>query len=231
MATWVSHMRIAEHFMKKDERLNNVRFLVGNIGPDCGVPNEDWSAFTPDTNVTHWQTAGKDTIDADDFRSKYLKTHDEKYPFYLGYYFHLLTDRAWSGFFKRKKEEPAYAEGLSRDKNFIWTIKKDWYGQDHLFLRDHSDFVFYRLFAKIDAFPNEYFDFYPDNAFTDRIKYITGFYLSSHEDPDRVFTYLTKQEMDGFVEATIHDIENIYTNINISHQTEGTTWRTPSTYK
>ena len=47
MATWIAHMRIAEHFMKKDAALDNALFLVGNIGPDCGVPNEDWSVLRP----------------------------------------------------------------------------------------------------------------------------------------------------------------------------------------
>ena len=53
MATWIAHMRIAEYFMNKDNRLNNIYFLVGNIGPDCGVPNEVWSKFTPDKDITH----------------------------------------------------------------------------------------------------------------------------------------------------------------------------------
>lgn len=68
MATWVAHMRIANHFMKTHEHLNNIQFLAGNIGPDCGVPNEDWSRFTPDKTMTHWQKAGHDTIDADGFK-------------------------------------------------------------------------------------------------------------------------------------------------------------------
>jgi len=51
MATWITHMRIAEHFMKRYKELNNAIFLVGNLGPDCGVPNEDWSIFTPETRT------------------------------------------------------------------------------------------------------------------------------------------------------------------------------------
>ena len=39
-------MRIAEHFMNINTNLNNKEFFVGNIGPDCGVPNEDWSQIT-----------------------------------------------------------------------------------------------------------------------------------------------------------------------------------------
>lgn len=202
-------MRIAEHFMQKSERLNNELFLVGNIGPDCGVPNDDWSVFTPDKNITHWWSKDGKYIDTDDFKSRYLNADDVRYPFYLGYYLHLITDIQWSKLYKKKRLEPIYSEGLARDKGFIWTIKKDWYGQDNLFLQSHPESVFYRIFSKIDAFENNYFDFYPDNAFIRQIKYITNFYLSASEDPKRDFPFLSKSEMDNFVHETINIIQQL----------------------
>ncbi len=207
MATWVAHMRIADYFMKKYPELNNERFLVGNIGPDCGVPNEDWSAFTPSKQVTHWHTTEDGRIDAEDFRQKYLQKKDESYPFYLGYYFHLLTDIAWARFYQKKKQEPPYAEGLARDPQFIWKIKEDWYGQDVIFLRKNPEFVFFTLFAKIESFENEYFDFYPDEAFLRQIKYITNFYLTAEEDENREFPYLSAGEMDGFIAEAAAEVE------------------------
>lgn len=207
MATWIAHMRIAEHFMQKHNELNNEMFLVGNIGPDCGVPNEDWSMFTPDKNVTHWWSKDGKYIDAEDFKRNFLNVKDARYPFYLGYYFHLLTDIEWSKLYTKKKLEPIYAEGLANDSGFIWEIKKDWYGQDHLFLQRHPDFIFYNMFAKIEKFDNDYFDFYPDDAFIRQIKYITDFYLSANEDPERKFPFLSKNEMDNFVSKTINVID------------------------
>lgn len=209
MATWIAHMRIAEYFMQNNSLLNNEMFLVGNIGPDCGVPNEDWSHFTPDTSITHWKTGEKKTtIDADGFKQSYLQSKDEKYPFYLGYYFHLVTDIEWAKLFERKKQEPLYADGLNADSKFIWTIKKDWYGQDHVYLQEHKESIFFTEFSKIDEFPNVYFDFYPDNAFTRQIKYITNFYLQANENPNRLFPFLSKSEMDDFVRNTINVLVN-----------------------
>jgi len=83
MATWIAHMRIAEHFMKLDERLDSIEFLVGNIAPDCGKPNEDWSKFTPDVSITHWKNDGEN-IDAEDFKHKYIHKGETGYDFYLG---------------------------------------------------------------------------------------------------------------------------------------------------
>ncbi len=204
MATWIAHMRIAEYFMNKDNRLNNPYFLVGNIGPDCGVPNEDWSKFTPDKDVTHWTFKDGKTIDADDFKQKYLVDIDERFPFYLGYYFHLITDIEW-----KKKFESRYAKYLENDKSFIWTIKKDWYGQDHLFLKNNPGSIFYTMFSKIKEFDNIFFDFYPSNAFIRQVSYITSFYLAGNDNLDREFPYLSKSDMDEFVSETIKVLEEI----------------------
>ena len=212
MATWIAHMRIAAHFMKKHQALNNTEFLVGNIGPDCGVPNDDWSAFTPDKNVTHWHNGGED-VDAADFKDRYLSELSPN-PFYIGYYLHLLTDIEWTKFYKRKRQYPSYAEGLQKDPQFIWKIKDDWYGQDHLFLLRNPDCIFYTLFAKIREFDNVYFDFFPKNAFIRQVQYITNFYLTETDNPDREFPYLSREEMDAFVQDTIAVLEEAWPRNN-----------------
>jgi len=211
MATWIAHMRVAECLMRNHPELDNDDFLVGNIGPDCGVPNEDWSAFTPDKQVSHWMTDGKN-IDAADFLRQY-KPLMASNPFYTGYYFHLLTDIEWSKLFLRKKLEPLHAEGFAKDKGFIWTIKKDWYGQDHLYVKANPQSIFHTRFARIQQFNNTYFDFYPANAFTRQIKYITNFYQTAEEDGSRPFPYLSKAEMDAFVAETAAAIEKAYSEV------------------
>ncbi len=198
MATWIAHLRIAEELARRNPDLDDDRFYVGNIGPDCGVPNADWSAFTPDTAVSHWKVSG--TIDADGFRQAHLDAEPAgpRRLFYLGYWVHLVTDILWGEFLTEKKKTPAYAP-LKEDRNFIWTIKKDWYGHDVLYLRAHPESVFFRRFAPIESFPNEYLDYYPADAFSRQIQYITGYYLNYAEPLDRPFPFLSLQEMDDFV--------------------------------
>jgi len=213
MATWIAHLRIAEHFMNTYAQLNNDDFLVGNIAPDSGIPNEDWSVFTPNGNVSHWKN--ESGIDAEGFKEKYLLSQNEKYPFYLGYYFHLLTDIEWSKLFAEKEKEPVYADGLNADPKYIWTIKKDWYGQDRVYLQKHNESVFFTRFAKINEFPNVYLDYFPDEAFTHRIDYITKYYIESYEseNPERNFPFLSKAEMGNFVDNTILVLENVYKSL------------------
>ena len=70
MATWGSHFRIAENILKTYTNLNRQLFAIGNIAPDCGLPNDDWSAFTPPKELSHF------TIDD---TSDFLETKTDKF--------------------------------------------------------------------------------------------------------------------------------------------------------
>ncbi len=72
MATWIAHLRIAEKLLNKGYNFEPKAFVVGNIGPDSGVPNEDWSSFNPPKKITHWQGEDK-KINPENFWDKYLK--------------------------------------------------------------------------------------------------------------------------------------------------------------
>ena len=47
LATWVTHFRIAEQLLKKKAPVSTVQFLVGNIGPDCGLIGQDGTPTPP----------------------------------------------------------------------------------------------------------------------------------------------------------------------------------------
>ncbi len=52
MATWVTHLMVADGVLDKVSGLDRHGFCVGNIAPDCNVENEDWTEFTPPRAVT-----------------------------------------------------------------------------------------------------------------------------------------------------------------------------------
>ena len=102
MATWVTHLMIADSVLQHIPSLDRRGFCVGNIAPDCNVENEDWTVFTPSREVTHWmQGARKKASDCDAFYEQYIaKRRDgiqsaEEYAFLMGYYAHLITDAAF----------------------------------------------------------------------------------------------------------------------------------------
>ena len=54
MASWMVHLRVADELLKKIEKLDEQAFVIGNIAPDSGVPNEDWTVFQPPKDVSHF---------------------------------------------------------------------------------------------------------------------------------------------------------------------------------
>ncbi|MCQ4925125.1 zinc dependent phospholipase C family protein [Tissierella carlieri] len=200
MATWGAHIRIAETILNANRSLDEKYFLVGNVGPDCGEPNEDWSEFFPSKSVSHWINKDE-VIEAEKFYDEYLNKEiedDKLYSFLLGYYVHLLTDIEWGNMVDEKKKIDDEYKKLETDKKFIWTIKKDWYDLDHLYFRKNPNSIFHRIFKNIESFP-DYLDYYPAGAIERQLRYISGFYTKYNGNPEREYIYLTEKEMDDFV--------------------------------
>lgn len=210
MATWIAHLRIAENILKNMDDLDSIAFILGNVGPDSGVPNEDWSSFNPPKKITHWINE-ENNIDAERFFDKYIKNNlmeYSKYSYVLGYYIHLLTDIEWSKFFNEKKNNALYNKKLKEDASFIWTIKKDWYGLDFLYLEKNPNFIFHTIFKNIDQVP-DYIDYFPKGALMKQVNYITEYYLGDNEETKENFIYLNEEEMDKFIDDTSKKINSI----------------------
>ncbi len=209
MATWIAHLRIAENLLNEIKAIEKIPFVVGNIAPDSGVPNEDWSSFDPPSAITHWLKEDR-SVNSDAFYNKYLrdkknKEDSELHSFLLGYYTHLLADIEWEKLYVIKMSEPLYKDNLEKDPKFIWKIKKDWYGQDFEYLKNNKDSLFYNCFQHITQ-AKDYLDYFPKGAFTDRLTYIREFYQQSYDRKEE-FIYLSKEEMDEFVETASSNIK------------------------
>lgn len=221
MATWMVHLRIADKLLDRIPELSPVEFIVGNLAPDSGVPNEDWSAFTPPSTVSHFKT-GEKKADPEAFATKYF-TQDQRreysarsYGFYLGYLTHLLTDFLWS----HRIATPSFREHIGGKPPYrgtlVETIKADWYDLDFKYLRDHPGCRAFRVYLGAVGFENIYMKEFSAEAFENRRQYITEFYLQGRENLDREYRYLTEAEMDAFVERATQEILDIlHTNYDI----------------
>lgn len=210
------HLRIADSLLDRLDNLEQTEFIVGNIAPDSGIPNADWSVFTPNTTVSHFKAAdknGKMVISVDNYVNQHFtrelrSNYDKKqYSFYLGYYVHLLTDILWQ---KEIVEASIVADwaAYEADRNAaIWKWKEDWYDLDFLYLRDNPDFHAFQIYEQAEGFQNKYLDIFAEDAFDNRRKYITEFYHEKKDNLDREYPYLSKEKMDVFVERAVHFIE------------------------
>ena len=205
MATWMIHLRIADKLLDAIPDLSPIEFIMGNMAPDSGIPNEDWSAFSPSTALSHYRQdkgTGKKVIDIHRYVEEFFtpelqKSYNEQqYSFYLGYYTHLLTDMLWSDLvaWPLRQKYP----------NATWDeIKEDWYDQDFRYIQTHPGFRAFRAYLGSVGFVNRYMDFFDPDAFDNRREYITSFYLQKKENLNREYRYLTEESANQFVDDAI----------------------------
>ena len=225
MATWITHLRIAENLLSQLPDLEPARCAVGNIAPDSGIPDEKWEKFTPPTEVTHFSKspdAFGEIADLEFYRHYLLPLRGGEDPglisFRIGYFFHLITDNLWS----EKIGVPTaqrFSAAFAMDKDFIWKVKKDWYGLDFIYVRDHPNCLFWRVF--LDAQPESgELDFLPLESVRQRVAYIQQYYQRTDEDVqkayNRSYDYLSGPEMDRFVDESTWQLSRIYQQLWIN---------------
>jgi hypothetical protein len=227
MATWIVHLRIAENFLRfvpdrstgSQERLEPAAFSVGNIAPDSGIPDEKWEKFDPPPWVTHFGLQGSPQhklADLEFYRRYLLPLRRAPDPgpvsFRLGYFFHLVIDNLWSTQIGLPTKQRFAAE-FAADKNFIWEVKKDWYGLDFLYVHSHPDSLFWRVFLHARAETGG-LDFLPLEAVRQRVAYIQEYYQSTGKELqnayNRPYIYLPQSEMDRFVDEASARLSRIY---------------------
>lgn len=206
MGTWIYHLRIAQKLLKKWPSLDEMAFICGNLAPDSGRPNADWTRFDPPKELTHFLQAkpirprGADLI----YYRAYVPGMDETrepahYAFNLGYFCHLLADNLWI-----VQIEPA-----SRTDNVVlftnegeagWnTLKGDWYDLDRLYLVDHPDSLYWRFCRGIPVMP-PYLPFLDWDSLYEQYNYMRDYYQLPPERPlDRYYRYLNAATMDRCV--------------------------------
>lgn len=219
MGTWICHLRIAEQLLRVIPQLDEVAFLYGNLAPDSGMPNADWTAFDPPKDVTHFLGEGE----VDEGRIKDLEfyrgyvaeldaQHDRtRYSFALGYFMHLLCDNLWA---KRivSASQRDYAALLAERGREAWGIlKDDWYGLDILYVRQHPDCSFWRVLMQTPD-PPAYLPFVPEAGLHHQLDHIRKFY----SQPDlswvvgRPYPYLNEAAMTCFIADAAQSLANIW---------------------
>ena len=222
MATWIAHLRIAENLLAHIPHLDAGQFAVGNIAPDAGIPDKNWEKFDPPPQVTHFKRSSsvhKDIADLDFFR-QYLQDVDasqqpQRFAFRLGYFFHLVTDNLWTIAIGKPTTEK-FSKEFDADKNFIWEVKKDWYGLDHIYVRANPDCIFWRVFLDLEPDPTD-LDFFPPEAISRHVNYVKAYYQRRDDNINemcaRPFIYLSQQDMDSFIATASLRLEQIYNTL------------------
>ena len=207
MASWMIHLRVADALLDLIPGLSPTEFVVGNIAPDSGIPNDDGISFTPSTVISHFKLDSSipKSIYIPSFVDQYFTKHHqlsysrEEYSFFLGYLSHLLTDQLWVESAVAPLKE-RYPEQWNADRNaLIARAKEDWYDLDFLYIKNHPDFRAFSIYSNAVGFQNSHLDFFSSDAFDARREYITSFYRSANDNLERPYIYFTEQAAQSFV--------------------------------
>ena len=194
MASWVTHLMIADKVLMTIPELDRHCFCVGNIAPDCNVENEDWTQFTPSREITHWMSANKKTeADCNRFFDEYIKKRKQEinsaheFSFLLGYYSHLIVDAEFQSFirdpqrvstaWKRIKAHPTLSNasiGMPENWDSIKILidkkdrLKDIYSIEAKYLKSNPHSGYLTEIMGLKSFP-DYIDYLPNGAIARKI--------------------------------------------------------------
>jgi len=220
LATWITHLRVAGKLYEAFPQLDGEAFMVGNIAPDSGEPNEDWSSFTPSTEVSHFDEGYHRFSGAERFAGQYLqKEQRAKYDlqelsFYTGYWCHLMTDALWRKNIVLPSQEKFSFLFENDPKGAFGVLKKDWYDLDFLFLKHNPGFDAWRIYSGAEGFCNRYLNFFSESAFENKRRYITGFYGAGRDGLEREYPYLDQATVEWFVKETVRNTrEGLFGNL------------------
>ena len=227
MAEWVSHLMVADKVLESLPWLKRHEFCVGNIAPDCNIPNEDWTAFSPSREITHWMQDGKKKADdSTRFYEEYIVKRigtikkEEELSFLLGYYTHLITDaelqrtirdaKRVAAAWKRAKSIPELlqkAAGMEENWDDFKKLfpdrkdrMKDFYVIEREYLDAHPESGYFTEIQGLESFP-DYIDYLPHGAIPMKVKMM--YYLPALEEGQYPFVGFTREEYNGFIDRAV----------------------------
>ena len=229
MATWVTHLMIADSILQHFPSLDRRGFCVGNIAPDCNVESEDWTVFTPSREVTHWmQGQRKKASDCDAFYEEYIaKRRDriksaEEYAFLMGYYAHLITDAVFQKMIREENRVKAVWKRIKVNENLReqsagmeenWDNakklipKRVWIGHIYSleaeYLKAHPDSGYLTEILPLKEFP-DYIDYLPKGAIVRKIG-VMG-YLPQIDESLGEWIAISREEYEAYIQETIQTI-------------------------
>ena len=229
MATWVTHLMIADRVLRAMPELDRRGFCVGSIAPDCNVENEDWTQFIPSREITHWMSSDrKVAADCERFYDEYIsgRKHEidteQEWSFLLGYYAHLIADAEFQRYIRdtervasswtRIKAHPVLAcQGNGMPENWDSVKKlinknermKDIYTIEAEYLDEHPDAGYLTEILALEDFP-DYIDYLPAGAIIRKIS-VMG-YIPKKESGDFPFVAMTREEYSVFLDMATEQI-------------------------
>ena len=229
MGTWISHLRIAEKLLEHFSELDEVTFTFGNLSPDSGIPNADWTEFDPPKEVTHFLRKGEgehaihDLVYYEQYLANIKPEDDIKlYSFRLGYFFHLICDIMWARRIATTTKQEFKSLFDENPAKAINIVKDDWYGLDQLYVRDHPESNFWQVIMT-NSNPPSYLPFVKEAALHQQYEHIRKYY-SEPEDQwflSLPYQYLNETTMSRIVADSIVAVLHVNEKVQAAKSFDG----------
>ena len=200
------------------------------------MENEDWTAFTPSREVTHWmQGARKKASDCDAFYDGYIANRrdriqtSEEYAFLMGYYAHLITDAAFQKMIRDEDRVKAAWKRIKANEDLLahsvgmeetWDNakklipKRVWVGHIYSleaeYLEAHPDSGYLTEILPLKEFP-DYIDYLPEGAIVRKIG-VMG-YLPKIIEVLGEWIAISREEYEEYIQETIQMILKRFSEI------------------
>lgn len=232
MATWITHLRLADNLLKYGFDLDRKSFLLGSLAPDASLLNEK-DEWYPSKKITHFFDDDNGHIQPEDFYTAYLhnQSHStEIYAFLLGYYAHLLADIEWIGNVWRpfKHHYPEIGKRIETEPDFAYQYKQlEWFGHDFLYLNEHPNYASFQTIKNVVNVP-QYLDVLPSEILT---KWLADEVINLYEDEETMqkilahdFPYLNQWNMQTWLDCARGTLIEMFKGKNVPCPTPRPLW-------
>lgn len=206
MASWLTHLRIAEKIKQKIDGIDLPYFMIGSIAPDSGVPDESDRNYIPSKEVTHMRYEKDDyetDMDESAFYNSYLVPErlmirsDSSRSFLWGYYFHLISDKLWLEDCFKPLKVRFESEEEKKDTDFVDFIREEMFALDFDYLKEHGMGLVEEL-KSFDGNISAFYEFDTEYIYGCRDR-IVAFYNGEPRQLDREYEYLNSQLLEEFI--------------------------------
>ncbi len=206
MASWLTHLRIAEMIKQKVSEIDFPYLIIGSIAPDSGISDESQRNYTPSKEVTHFRYQ-KDGNVADMEETMFFNNYlvpekvmtrsDSTRSFLWGYYFHLITDKLWLEEYFKPLKKSYESEFEDSDKDFVDFIREEMLTLDFEYLKENGTELVEQL-KSFDGNINFFNEFDSDYIYECKNR-IVDFYSGEPLHIDREYKYLNPQIIEDFI--------------------------------
>ncbi|MFZ5353387.1 MAG: hypothetical protein ACOZCL_11805 [Bacillota bacterium] len=205
MASWLTHLRIAEKIKQKVKDIDIGYLMIGSIAPNSGIPDESGRNYEPSQEITHFRyiKEGLTNYNIDEYYNKYMTPEkfiirsDKTRSFLWGYYFHLIGDSVWLDEYMKPFIDRYEKMSMEQKPEFEVFLRQEADALDFEYLKASGTGIIDEL--KNYDFNIHFFDEFDASYIYECKKRVVDFYTGEPIVLNRDYIFLSSDMIDSYV--------------------------------